>query len=76
LPSLIAAPGAQSGNALFAAEEEPQAADIERRITDEPGLSVVVILRTAGELRAVVRENPLEVPRLDRYGTTLQRLVA
>jgi uncharacterized protein (DUF1697 family) len=51
----------QSGNALFTAEEEPRAADIERRITDELGLSVAVILRTAEELRAVVRENPLEV---------------
>lgn len=51
----------RSGNALFSAEEKPRAEVIERRIADELGLSVAVILRTAGEMRAVVRENPLEV---------------
>jgi uncharacterized protein (DUF1697 family) len=54
----------KSGNAMFTSDEEPPeriAAAIERQITDELGLGVAVIVRTAGQLRAVVEENPLEV---------------
>jgi uncharacterized protein (DUF1697 family) len=54
----------QSGNALLTAGgEAPQeiAAAIERRISEELGLTVAVLMRTAAELRLVVDENPLEV---------------
>ncbi|GAA4587048.1 DUF1697 domain-containing protein [Planotetraspora phitsanulokensis] len=54
----------RSGNAVFTGDEEPRervASAIERRITEELTMEVAVIVRTAGELRAVVEENPLEV---------------
>ncbi|MEV6859753.1 DUF1697 domain-containing protein [Streptosporangium subroseum] len=53
-----------SGNAVFAAAEgSPDliASAIERRITEVLGLTVTVMVRTAGEMRAVVERNPLEV---------------
>ncbi|MEU9834585.1 DUF1697 domain-containing protein [Streptosporangium sp. NPDC048047] len=67
----------RSGNALFVPAEKPSeterrpervAAEIERRITAELGLSVAVMVRTAAELRAVVEENPLEVRDPVRFG--------
>ncbi|GAA1284085.1 hypothetical protein Psi02_34190 [Planotetraspora silvatica] len=54
----------QSGNALFTGDEQPPeqvASAIERRIADELGMEVPVIVRTAAELRAVVADNPLDV---------------
>ncbi|GAA4563910.1 DUF1697 domain-containing protein [Planotetraspora kaengkrachanensis] len=54
----------RSGNAVFTGDEAPRervAATIEQRITEELGMEVAVVVRTAGELRAVVEENPLEV---------------
>ncbi|MGW5265265.1 DUF1697 domain-containing protein [Microbispora sp. NPDC004025] len=53
----------RSGNALFTADgdAEPISAAIERGLREELGLSAAVIVRTAGQLRAVVERNPLEV---------------
>ncbi|MEV7802845.1 DUF1697 domain-containing protein [Microbispora sp. NPDC088329] len=53
----------RSGNALFTADgdAESTAAAIERGLGEELGLSVAVIVRTAGQLRGVVERNPLEV---------------
>src|SRR4051794_2079191 len=54
----------QSGNAVFTTDKRPPgqiAAAIEQRIADDLGMAVAVIVRTAGELRAVVEGNPLEV---------------
>ncbi|GII57245.1 hypothetical protein Pth03_56340 [Planotetraspora thailandica] len=54
----------QSGNAVFTAGElDPVriGADVEQRIAGELGMTVPVLVRTAGELRAVVEDNPLEV---------------
>ncbi|MEW9532183.1 DUF1697 domain-containing protein [Microbispora sp. NPDC049125] len=54
----------QSGNVVFSGDKEPPgrvAAAVERRITEELGMSVAVMVRTAAELRDVVEGNPLEV---------------
>lgn len=54
----------QSGNAVFtAAARAPAevAADLEDDITEGLGLSIRVLVRTAGELRALIERNPLDV---------------
>ena len=54
----------QSGNAVFTAptqRAEQVAAEIEERLAGDIGLQTEVLVRTAGELRAVVDHNPLEV---------------
>ncbi len=51
----------QSGNVLFAHPADSQdqlRAELERRIGALAGFAVPVILRSAGELAAVVRDNP------------------
>lgn len=54
----------QSGNAVFAAPDRDPAdleAEIEDGITAGLKLSVRVLIRTAGQLRAVIERNPIEV---------------
>jgi uncharacterized protein (DUF1697 family) len=54
----------QSGNAVFSAAERPVerlTAEIEEGLAGGPGLATEVMIRTAGELRTVIDENPLEV---------------
>jgi uncharacterized protein (DUF1697 family) len=54
----------QSGNAVFAAPGRPPeqiASDIERAIAERFGLKISTLVRTAGELRAVIENNPMEV---------------
>ncbi|WP_173434238.1 DUF1697 domain-containing protein [Allosalinactinospora lopnorensis] len=54
----------QSGNAVFSAPERPSeqiAAEIEDRIAREAGFEVGVVVRTAGQLRAVVESVPLDI---------------
>ncbi len=51
----------QSGNVVFthpAKLPDKLGADLERRIEAQTGLAVAVVLRTASELAAVVRDNP------------------
>ncbi len=48
----------QSGNVVFTAATAPEAADLEAAIAGEFGIDVTVILRTAGELAAVLGANP------------------
>lgn len=51
----------QSGNAVFAhGKEDPRrlAATLEHRITDELGLTVSCLVRTAADLRRVIEANP------------------
>ncbi|RAY17265.1 hypothetical protein DPM19_00590 [Actinomadura craniellae] len=54
----------RTGNAVFTAPDRAGgelAAEIEGRITGELGLTVVVMMRTAAELRGVVDRNPVPV---------------
>jgi uncharacterized protein (DUF1697 family) len=51
----------QSGNVVLSSEASAEAAarECQRRIADELGMSIDVVARTADELAAVVRRNPL-----------------
>jgi uncharacterized protein (DUF1697 family) len=48
----------QSGNAVVTAEPDGLAERVEQALTDDAGLSVRVLIRTADELEAVVAANP------------------
>ncbi len=48
----------QSGNVLFRSGRPMEAGEVERAIAGAFGMSVGVVLRTAGELAAVARANP------------------
>lgn len=51
----------QSGNAVFTHEEENPlrlAGELERRITEELGLTIACLVRTAADLRRVMEANP------------------
>ena len=51
----------QSGNAVLSAADAPDRliATLEKRIDAELGMSVSVLVRTAAEMRRIVRDNPL-----------------
>lgn len=48
----------QTGNVVFSAAAEPSADELARRIADELGVDVPVLLRTGPELAAAVAANP------------------
>ena len=52
----------QSGNAVFTSRRRAEAAlvgEIQQRISDDLGLDIAVLLRTAAQLQAVIDDNPL-----------------
>ena len=58
----------QSGNAVFAhkdTDSDRLAADLERRITEELGLTIKCLVRTAADLRRVVEANPFDMTGVD-----------
>ena len=58
----------QSGNAVFAHEQEDPlrlAADLERALTAELGLTVSCLVRTGADLRRVVTANPFPMEGID-----------
>lgn len=58
----------QSGNAVFAHKEADPlrlAADLERSISSELGLTVACLVRTAADLRRVVEANPFPMEGVD-----------
>ena len=48
----------QSGNVVFVSPTPVDAASLERMVESDFGIAATVVLRTAGELRRVVRSNP------------------
>jgi uncharacterized protein (DUF1697 family) len=65
----------QSGNVVFSARDRPDAGELEAAIAGKFALSVQAVLRSAADLRRVVRTNPFvhEVPESLHVGFFVER---